>query len=448
MEESCSEDLPSQSFYKSLGDYIYSLYGYDGYCVLRNSNYQHNASVKLLCRNLLKNLNDNFQINVSKSVPCNRYKLLSYWLYNQIEKVFTPRFEEIERKNIYKELTSIWKDFVSSPFRRNLNNCQPEPVTVFDDDDDNNNWKVRKEFYEYCEDYNTLNKGCNHSTDTCGKYYDYLKNKSDLYDQFHTLDLNNPQDKYSSSYEKYKYYDPSTLLYKLPCTFNMLSDGRREYVNTSTRNLYQPSVQPVAASHYRVNQEQEVTRQVASRHKTSYRAAPREEDSHLETSRQKAQHEAAQYQIAPHQAHPHQAHPHQAYPHQAHPYQEDPYKADSVHANSYKESLYQTASHPEASYQPYLEPAGDDLETNTSPTERATINLPLIALSVILLLLTISFTIDFTSFGSWMMRRARRKRRSTPRFNEYYREPSYNYDSEYTDSYDLNSTRNIPYYPA
>ncbi|EDL44331.1 variable surface protein Vir4-related [Plasmodium vivax] len=210
---------------------MYSLDEYDQYCVLGNSNYQHNESVKSLCRHLLKNLNHNSQINVNESVPCNHYKLLSYWLYNQIEKVFTPRFEEIERKNIYKELTSIWKDFVSSPFRRNLNNCQPEPVTVFDDDDDNNNWKVRKEFYEYCEDYNTLKKSCTHSFSTCGKYYDYLENKSDLYNQFLTLNLNKPQDKYSSSYEKYKKFDPRTLLDNLPCTFEMSPDGKLEYLH-------------------------------------------------------------------------------------------------------------------------------------------------------------------------------------------------------------------------
>ncbi|SCO70282.1 VIR protein [Plasmodium vivax] len=447
MAESCSEDLPSQSFYKSLGEYMYSLDEYDQYCVLGNSNYQHNESVKSLCRHLLKNLNHNSQINVNESVPCNHYKLLSYWLYNQIEKVFTPRFVETERKKIYEELTSIWKDFVSSPFRRNLNNCQPEPVTVFDDDD-NNNWKVRKEFYEYCEDYNTLKKSCTHSFSTCGKYYDYLENKSDLYNQFLTLNLNKPQDKYSSSYEKYKKFDPRTLLDNLPCTFEMSPDGKREYVKTRTTKLYQPRVQPVAASPYRVNQEQKISSQASSHPEVSRQKASRLKASRLKAPRLEAPRQAAQYQAPPYQTAPYEAALHKAAPRKADLHEEDPHEENQYKAYPYQASLYRTTPHQEASYQEYLEPAGDDLETSTSPTERATINLPLIALSVILLLLTISFTIDFTSFGSWMMRRARRKRRFTPRFNEYYREPSYNYDSEYTDSYNLNSTRNIPYYPA
>ncbi|GAB69350.1 VIR-like CYIR protein, partial [Plasmodium cynomolgi strain B] len=211
-----------------------------------DSKYQNNETIKSLCRILLKNLNDNVQINVNKSIPCNRYKLLSYWLYNKIEQFFTLNFDKIDRKNLYDEYARIWKLFVNYSFRRNLNNCQPEPVSVFDD-----KWTVRKEFYEYCEDYNTFKKSCTHSSSTCGKYYEYLENKSDLYDQFLTLNLNKHQDEDSSSYEIYKYYDPRTLLYNLPCTFKISPDGRREYVKTSTRNLYQPIVQPDAASQYR-----------------------------------------------------------------------------------------------------------------------------------------------------------------------------------------------------
>ncbi|KMZ77619.1 hypothetical protein PVIIG_01588 [Plasmodium vivax India VII] len=300
---------------------------------------------------------------------------------------------------------------MNTQFGRNSNNCQPEPVTVFDDDDNNNNnnnnnnnWKVRKEFYEYCEDYNTLKKSCTHSTDTCGKYYEYLEDKSNLYNEFLALNLNKHQDKYSRSYEIYKSFDPKTLLYNLPCAFEMSPDGRRKYVKTTTTNLYHRRVQPVVASQYRFNQEQEVTRQAGShqafsrpetsshagsrpagsRQAGSRQAGSRQVDSRQLDSRHKTSYHAALYQAPPHVEDSHEQDSHEK-----DPYEEDPYKA-----GPYQESPYQTASHPAASYQAYLEPAGDALETSTPLTERATINLPLIALSVILLLLTISFTID------------------------------------------------------
>ncbi|SBT57678.1 PIR Superfamily Protein [Plasmodium ovale wallikeri] len=171
-------DLHSVKFYNDINKDDSELSNYTQQCeklIVKKDN----DAMKTVCKMFLRHLEKSSVWNVSN--PQYDYcLLLNYWIYDRLTHIFVDK----------------------------------------DNSDLAFNWKERKEFYEYCVDYDMINGLINFSGDKCNYFYEYIKRKEELYKHFQHI-CSTESEKCPKFYEECKQNDPNLLLSKLHCRQEM-----------------------------------------------------------------------------------------------------------------------------------------------------------------------------------------------------------------------------------
>lgn len=166
--------LPSNNFYKQL-DYDTSPEEACGsYRSILNMDYEEGDKIIKLCGTLVKFLENNSKLKNNQNISCNRCKLLSYWIYKELYRIFGGDYNKCLKA--YSKLQFIWSTLITDKGYKEDNICQLEIFTKFDD-----KWKAKQEFYEYCEDYAHINVRSEINYPDCKKYHNYIDKKFTSY---------------------------------------------------------------------------------------------------------------------------------------------------------------------------------------------------------------------------------------------------------------------------
>ncbi|KMZ97757.1 hypothetical protein PVNG_03340 [Plasmodium vivax North Korean] len=119
---------------------------------------------------LVKFLENNPPLENNQNISCNRCKLLSYWIYKELYRIFGGDYAKCF--NAYSKLQLVWSSAIIDNGYTDDKICQLEIFTKFDD-----KWKLKKEFYEYCEDYEHINVRSKIKHPYCNEYHNYIDRK-------------------------------------------------------------------------------------------------------------------------------------------------------------------------------------------------------------------------------------------------------------------------------
>ncbi|SBT52151.1 PIR Superfamily Protein [Plasmodium ovale wallikeri] len=140
--------------------------------------------------------------------------LLNYWIYHNLNNIFGAKYDS---HIAFANFQYIW----SYPNQYIIKNtsckekCKYE-IDVYKDED----WGKRKEFYEYCVDYDTIKGMITTYTEKCNDFYEYIKKKEELYKYFEHHRSSKPTE-CPKFYQDCKIYNPDILLSQLHCRDEM-----------------------------------------------------------------------------------------------------------------------------------------------------------------------------------------------------------------------------------
>ncbi|SCA59738.1 VIR protein [Plasmodium vivax] len=203
-----SSELYSEKFYKQLDD-LRHFREYFPVCDSLKS-YDKGEGVKKLCARLLKYLKTN---NISKED--NEYNiciLLNYWVYDKLNVIL----KSDDSSSIYRafgEIGLIWSNFIEKNLK-NVENLTCKHISNIVNHDD---WKKRKELYDYCVNYDALNKIVANFPQKCNDFHEYIEDKAHLYEHFKKNCPSSNENECPNFYEKCKKYDPKDALPLLRC---------------------------------------------------------------------------------------------------------------------------------------------------------------------------------------------------------------------------------------
>ncbi|SBS93345.1 PIR Superfamily Protein [Plasmodium ovale curtisi] len=230
-----SKELYSEKFYDSL-NYDYSdLSNYHGKC--------NNIAVRgkteemiRMCERILSNLENSTVLNIANS-SYDVCTLFNYWIYDTLTRIYgAEKTTEIEIA--FSSLQLIWGYLNYNP--KNLNfykTCKPNFDIV-----NHSDWKQRKELYDYCINYDLIGPLCKNFDEKCMQYYQYIKEKSSLYEHFEKI-CTPEQSNCPQFYEKCKAHNPTLVLPTLICHEKFKSDDPPEEatdLKTSAGHEFQP----------------------------------------------------------------------------------------------------------------------------------------------------------------------------------------------------------------
>nr|AFD10452.1 variable surface protein vir 4 [Plasmodium vivax]AFD10453.1 variable surface protein vir 4 [Plasmodium vivax] len=215
--ESASNELFSGTFYANLNNYE-KLRLYYPDCTALDAKYSgiKYQKLRILCAQLVKYLkttHTTFKREENKYDPC---ILLNYWFYSKLVSIL-----DTEDKNVIVPalgiLEGIWNDAVYNKSDKSLyNKCIPEGRIAAQND-----WKKRKELYEYCVNYDTIEKTIPFFVPTCPKYWSYVESHTSLFEYFKTL-CTKQNDQCPNFYDQCQKYDPKHVLPTFVCNEQMM----------------------------------------------------------------------------------------------------------------------------------------------------------------------------------------------------------------------------------
>ncbi|KMZ83391.1 hypothetical protein PVBG_06294 [Plasmodium vivax Brazil I] len=173
--------------------------------------------IKRICTQLLKYLESSAKISDKENSAYDDCLLLNYWIYSTlVKKYYKNSYNAI---HAFAELQSVWNDLIKNSSKTAYyDKCQPDFHMVMKDD-----WRKRKELYDYCVDYDMLQKMLPYYKTHCEEIYKYLKEKDALYKEYSkhcSVAGNNMCPQFFSKCEK---KDPNILLNMLDCYAEMQS---------------------------------------------------------------------------------------------------------------------------------------------------------------------------------------------------------------------------------
>ncbi|SBT39516.1 PIR Superfamily Protein [Plasmodium ovale wallikeri] len=198
--DDCSKLLPSQKLYKKLENYKKISGKCNEYKEHLDPSYKENAEIIQLCEKLVKYLEDNYSKAKKNYISTSRCKLLSYWVYEQIDK-----FSTIQKENsseIFSNIQNIWKRAVEKPpYSKKKNVCHLDSPVSLD------NWKAEKTLHEYCEDYEEITERSKLDDSKCDQYKNYIEKNLLTYTSFDKNSLENKTKECSNNCKKRKKCD-------------------------------------------------------------------------------------------------------------------------------------------------------------------------------------------------------------------------------------------------
>ncbi|CAG9474075.1 unnamed protein product [Plasmodium vivax] len=162
--------LPSKIFYKQLEYNTLSAEKCGTYRSILGKDYEEGDKVTQLCGMLVKFLENNPPLENNQNITCNRCKLLSYWIYQELQKIFGGHYTKC--LDAYSKLQLMWSHAIKDKKYKDDNICQLEIFTNFGD-----KWELKQKFYEYCEDYEYINVSSKMKYPFCEDYRNYIDKK-------------------------------------------------------------------------------------------------------------------------------------------------------------------------------------------------------------------------------------------------------------------------------
>ncbi|KNA01559.1 hypothetical protein PVNG_05005, partial [Plasmodium vivax North Korean] len=213
-----SFELPLDPFYKNLIHNDNDLNSFYDACVSLCDQNDHFKNIRL-CSKLLKFLkNSNTRTNNIKSAYDDCI-LFNYWMYGELEQRYTKR-KNYKSVHAFAELQSIWNSLIEEPKNTYYyDKCNPDSNIV-----NQNDWKQRKDLYDYCVNYELIQKEIQFYKQNCRQLYAYIKGKSHLYEHFKTRCPSEDKNKCPKFYSKCKDYHPDTVLSLLDCHKDIIEE--------------------------------------------------------------------------------------------------------------------------------------------------------------------------------------------------------------------------------
>ncbi|KMZ96644.1 hypothetical protein PVNG_06227 [Plasmodium vivax North Korean] len=174
-QNECSKLLPSDEFYKELNKEIYIKQVYEPFCYDVTS-LKSDSRYEDLCHKVARYLTVN-ESNNKKKISCNHCNLLIYWIFDQINNISAGDTDKIHVA--YPYIGNVMSNIMNKYYDVNKSHCVFDFEVPYD-----NYWKAKKEFYEYCLDYNEINAKKSLKYPECDKYRNYLTKKTDLLAHF------------------------------------------------------------------------------------------------------------------------------------------------------------------------------------------------------------------------------------------------------------------------
>ncbi|SBS89483.1 PIR Superfamily Protein [Plasmodium ovale curtisi] len=204
--------LPSVQFYKDVGKNHNDLQNYIQPCEKIIAKEKSNE-VKTICKKFLRHL-DNSSVWDFEKPDYDICLLLNYWTYEKLNNIFRDKETSDKAFSNFQMISNYPENYI----KKNLhykNKCKYN-IDFHKDED----WKKRKEFYEYCVDYDTIKGMITTYAEKCNNFYKYVKEKEELYKHFEDL-CSKEEIKCPKFYEECKKYNPNELLSKLRCRDEM-----------------------------------------------------------------------------------------------------------------------------------------------------------------------------------------------------------------------------------
>ncbi|CAG9473074.1 unnamed protein product [Plasmodium vivax] len=205
-----SIELPSQIFYYNLITSNDKLSQHFNECISQDFPYKNDTKIKRTCAKLLKYLKTNYEEENKGDLKDHHCNLLSYWIYEQLDKKFNDKFGTLI--SIYGGFQLILSNVLKDSNEPQASEClRSVHLLTF------NNWKESKDLYDYCVDYDKIKELANSSYEKCKIYEEYIKGKSELYKKFEKLYIPEYKKKNPGFYEKCKGYNPEIVIGELKC---------------------------------------------------------------------------------------------------------------------------------------------------------------------------------------------------------------------------------------
>ncbi|SCA59646.1 VIR protein [Plasmodium vivax] len=213
--ESPSSDLLSGKFYNDLNHNTEGSGKYLKYCDLLNS--VHKGKIfKIYCAQMVKYLKTKYSTTNRKNYEFDDCTLLNYWIIGKLVQYYGSHTDS-NFIQAFGALKLIWSNIIPDDSSISSNNICNSLFDIYNQAD----WYKRKEFYDYCVDYDTLLNTANSYDKSCEEYYMYIESKIPIYK--HIKKLCTPENAITcpNFYAKCKERDPQILLSKLKCHTRM-----------------------------------------------------------------------------------------------------------------------------------------------------------------------------------------------------------------------------------
>ncbi|CAI7723945.1 PIR protein [Plasmodium vivax] len=211
---SLSDELNSEKFYNHLNN-LKILPECKLYCE-KLSEKGWGVSVKNICARTLSYLKTKYSNPDNKNDKYDACSLLNYWVYSRLDMIY--RYKNVSNVFLaFGNIQPIWYDFIDKELgNTNPNICNPIPNIV-----SQNDWLNRKELLGYCSDVHDLRNTTYNYPDTCNRYYEYIKRKTELYKEYERVCDSGNADKCPKFFHKCRDYNPEDVLRTLKCHSDM-----------------------------------------------------------------------------------------------------------------------------------------------------------------------------------------------------------------------------------
>ncbi|GAB69518.1 hypothetical protein PCYB_002670, partial [Plasmodium cynomolgi strain B] len=210
-----SRDLLSEKFYDDLN---HNTDGSDKYIKHCNSlSSVHKGRIfRIYCAQLLKYLETKYKKPHEHNNEYDDCTLLNYWIIGKLVQFYGSNRDRYFLQ-AFGKLQLIWSSIIPYDSSTNSNNICKPIFDIYKQDD----WYKRKEFYDYCVDYDTVLKTANLYDSQCEAYYKYIESKIPIYEYIKKLCTSESTYACPKFYEECKEFDPKILLSKLNCHSTM-----------------------------------------------------------------------------------------------------------------------------------------------------------------------------------------------------------------------------------
>ncbi|KMZ91048.1 hypothetical protein PVMG_04822 [Plasmodium vivax Mauritania I] len=167
----CKQDLPSTRLYNTWNSKL-STIDVDTECSLEKSDYtdDQNNILRKICSIALEYLKNNDTKSTKKNLSCNRCKLFNYWVFKKLRETIKDDYF-----NAFNYLTFNMNTSKFAKYYLKENACKIDFTIATDNERD-----VKKEFYEYIQDYHQIDIKSKINHPECTKYKEYFKSRRPL----------------------------------------------------------------------------------------------------------------------------------------------------------------------------------------------------------------------------------------------------------------------------